>query len=548
MHCVGCLILTEFILSASFSTLSFVFLLRDVGAMYRKLGGIVALAFLLLAGFFWPYVPEDDPVEPLKSYPVPRATRDPSEPLKTTADPVPETPVHATPLTSHVPRELSDAKQIAPPQPRSVARETHGAEASESLAPWSAVPAFQDWGAYRLTALEQVLHIKRPSVGSANCSGNGHWVRGVRPYCECFTGWAGDDCARAAPTPSRPKGCMVFLMYGDTKYAHELAATLPSLDRYFLDRHRYPIVIFHSPNFARAERCNATHSASYLDLIRAHTKSEVIFEEVSPDFRPEMRAKYGERGPKSTCTYRKYPLGYYHMCRFFNYLMFHSQTLKQFEYVWRMDGNIALSRPITCDPFAVLRDTRALYGFYRWDHQEPKGCTGPIREWGFEYAKQHGFTPAHLDRVGSPERGPRLYLGAWGVFKWSFFTSQSWLDFIETVDVKGFVYHHRLGEQVLYAHALGLLVPAEALHQFGGFSPLIHRNQPIWPYAEWGVRRQDPFCEWRARHVPWRDAPASVTPPQWAEAWPEKRVMDGLKEQARKEEASQKSPCPKGGG
>ncbi len=53
-------------------------------------------------------------------------------------------------------------------------------------------------------------------------------------------------------------------------------------------------------------------------------------------------------GPKSTCTYRKYPLVYYHMCRFFNYLFFQSATLRQFNYVWRMDGNIALSR---CEHF-----------------------------------------------------------------------------------------------------------------------------------------------------------------------------------------------------
>eukprot|EP00906_Rhabdomonas_costata_P019790 RCo028799 len=236
-------------------------------------------------------------------------------------------------------------------------------------------------------------------------------------------------------------------MHGEAKFALELAETLPALDRYFNDRYHYPVVVFHSPWFSNPIKCRDSPATNYLDLVNRSTTSTLIFEEVSLDFRPEMKARYGVTGPKSTCTFRKYSLQYYHMCRFFDYLIFHSATLKQFEYVWRMDGNIALAKPLTCDPFLVMRKANAIFGFYRWEYQEPKGCMGPIREWGFAYATSRNFTPAHLDRIGSSERAPRLYLGAWGVFKWSFFASRSFQDFIESVDQKGFVYRYRLGEQ-----------------------------------------------------------------------------------------------------
>eukprot|EP00667_Euglena_gracilis_P010199 EG_transcript_10388 len=406
-----------------------------------------------------------------------------------------------------------------------------------------AVPQFDGWASYQRTPLEEALHVTRPASGDSRCTGQGHWVTGTHPYCECFAGFQGRRCENAASLSLPLKACVVFLMYGSEKFAHELASVLPNLDRYFNDRYHYPVVVFHSKAFSRPTTCNATTSRTYLDLVRRSTRSEVIFEEVHLDFRPEMRAKFGDKGPKSTCTYRKYSLEYYHMCRFFDYLMFQSKVLRQFDYVWRMDGNIALSRPLLCDPFALMRDVNALYGFYRWDFQEPKGCTGPIRDFALRYSASHNFTAAHLEYVGTGEKAPRLYLGAWGVFKWSFFTSGSWLDFVEAVDVHGFAYLHRLGEQVLYAHALALLIPASAIHQFGGASPLIHRRQPIWPYGEWGVRRRDPFCEWRARHLPWVSAPPPAMPAAWAETWPEKKVMDRLRDEARRDEARHTSPC-----
>ena len=37
-------------------------------------------------------------------------------------------------------------------------------------------------------------------------------------------------------------------------------------------------------------------------------------------------------------------LDYRHMCYFFDELIFKSPELKQFDYVWRMDSNLALSK------------------------------------------------------------------------------------------------------------------------------------------------------------------------------------------------------------
>ena len=83
----------------------------------------------------------------------------------------------------------------------------------------------------------------------------------------------------------------------------------------------------------------------------------------------------------------------------------------------------------------------------------------------------------------------------------------------------------RLGEQALLAHSLGLLAPPASLHQFGGVSPLMHRGQPIWPYAEWGTRRRDPICEAVARANPWpHPPPPAEHAVEWESSWPEKKV------------------------
>ena len=126
--------------------------------------------------------------------------------------------------------------------------------------------------------------------------------------------------------------------------------TLVALDRYFNDRFRYPVVIFHSPKYA--QRMSRGQNTTWLDDVRRSTRSQVIFQEVNFQYPKYLRPW---QTVKIQCPRYRYPraLNYVHMISFFSLGWFRHPILAEYEYVWRLDGDLALTKPIPCDIFQV---------------------------------------------------------------------------------------------------------------------------------------------------------------------------------------------------
>ena len=111
----------------------------------------------------------------------------------------------------------------------------------------------------------------------------------------------------------------------------------------------------------------------------------------------------------------------------------------RFPHVWRTPFSMVPRRPMHCDVFEVMRWSNSLFGFYHWAPDPYWMCRGPIRGFALDYAAQHNFTAHHLRMIGLIGK----YSGAWGVFKWSFFSSTNFVDFVSKVTIAEFPYKWR---------------------------------------------------------------------------------------------------------
>ena len=74
--------------------------------------------------------------------------------------------------------------------------------------------------------------------------------------------------------------------------------------------------------------------------------------------------------PKRACTKT---IGYRHMCRFHAKTLYEQPILDGLQYVWRLDDDSFITKPIRYDVFRLMRDGRILYA-YRSVVLDNPGC------------------------------------------------------------------------------------------------------------------------------------------------------------------------------
>eukprot|EP00287_Rhodomonas_sp_CCMP768_P006520 CAMPEP_0196734850 /NCGR_PEP_ID=MMETSP1091-20130531/13469_1 /TAXON_ID=302021 /ORGANISM="Rhodomonas sp., Strain CCMP768" /LENGTH=226 /DNA_ID=CAMNT_0042078419 /DNA_START=66 /DNA_END=746 /DNA_ORIENTATION=+ len=164
------------------------------------------------------------------------------------------------------------------------------------------------------------------------------------------------------------------------------------------------------------------------------------------------------------------------MGRFFEYTIFRHQALAEFDFVWRLDADIETRLDIPCDVFDIMVRSHAVFGYYYYSDFDHHNCgVFEGRDAAFRYAKERNFEPNHLE-IMPPQSA---YMGFWGVFDMRFWKSAPLLDFGDYIDELALAYTNRLGEQVFYALATSLFVSPQALHQYAGVGPFMHRGYEI---------------------------------------------------------------------
>ena len=101
-----------------------------------------------------------------------------------------------------------------------------------------------------IISVRDLLAVMKPRFGILGPCG----VRGAFQTTPCAIpafrciGWTGEHCTVHEPTSAtkKIKACILFLVYGKAEFMDDMFYTLPRLDKFFNDKHNYPVVIFHS--------------------------------------------------------------------------------------------------------------------------------------------------------------------------------------------------------------------------------------------------------------------------------------------------------------
>ena len=215
-------------------------------------------------------------------------------------------------------------------------------------------------------------------------------------------------------------------------------------DANFNDEFKYPLFIFHEADF----------SSSDLKAIQSMTRSNVVFYQVNftvPSF-------INQTSTGNFFAFRHYGFGYRHMCRFHSKLIYELPVVKNLEYVWRLDDDSQILKPIKYDVFKFMRCHNFKYGYVWVVTDEPwiEGLEeGVMRHW-------KGLIPHPTFAVNLP----MIVFNNFEISATSLWMSDGYRRYIELVDKLGGIYYHRWGDAPIKALAVRLLLRDTETHRF----------------------------------------------------------------------------------
>jgi len=276
---------------------------------------------------------------------------------------------------------------------------------------------------------------------------------------------------------SERTACILYLLTKESgptgkNYIDLLQRSIVSLEKHFFPFARYPICVLHTADVDHKE----------LFTLTSLTKSTIHAYEVRFRFPLHKQALYSSTKPTApSCVSKFNPnevwhINYLHMCHFYTYDVFFHPVFKDFDWIFRLDADSGLTTDIPCDPFDVLEKNRKVFGYYKKEKQGG-GCADGFHDLVMrEYLQKYGGVLKHAVEPND------VYLGAFHVFKTSFFRSPELLEFWSWIDHTSVAYENRTGEQAVIPYALALTAERDRLHQFAGYG-LWHRHEAnkLWP-------------------------------------------------------------------
>ena len=163
-------------------------------------------------------------------------------------------------------------------------------------------------------------------------------------------------------------------------------------------------------------------------------------------------------------------IAYRHMCRFHAKLLYEQPILAGLQYIWRLDDDSFITRPVGYDVFQLMRDRRIQYGF-RVVINDSSECVRGLWEAVDVYVKQRAITPKF--------RWPRsqMYYNNFELSDLDVWRSRKYRDYIDYIDRTGGIFYHRWGDAPIKSLAVALFIPENRTHCF---SNIAYEHQGRW--------------------------------------------------------------------
>ena len=256
--------------------------------------------------------------------------------------------------------------------------------------------------------------------------------------------------------PSNKPKAALYLLTQATRLG-QLRSALRSVDKYFNDKYKYPIIIFHEEDLVK-----------HIGEIRKYTSSDVYFQQVVfvlPDFLKTVPDKI-------SCPNRQ--IGYRHMCRFHAKGVYQQPIIRGLEYYWRLDDDSLLLRNVSYDVFVFMRDRNLGYG-YREKRLDALSCIVGLWKASRQFIKQTHLQTQFFYHWKESE----IFYNNFEISGLNMWLSQSYADYIEYIDRLGGIFYHRWGDAPIKSIAVSLFLPMDRVHHFAdiGYSHNRHSKK-----------------------------------------------------------------------
>ena len=256
-----------------------------------------------------------------------------------------------------------------------------------------------------------------------------------------------EECKRfqslLASWPSSKPKAAIYILTRSIRW-DALTKALASLDQYFNNQFRYPIIIFHENEFNKRR-----------DEVRQLTRSDVYFQSITfsiPKFLDEPVPV------KIPCTSS---ISYRHMCRFHAKTVYELPIMQDLLYYWRLDDDSVLLSNVSYDVFQHMDKNQLQYG-YIWRHLDAHDCVRGLWEGTRKYIDAKDLATYSFDTW----KEPWLYYNNFEISATRTWFTKAYQDYIEYIDRLGGIYYHRWGDAPIRGIAVSMFIPKSQVHYF----------------------------------------------------------------------------------
>lgn len=268
------------------------------------------------------------------------------------------------------------------------------------------------------------------------------------------------------------KTAIIYLVKNDQKHINNLHESLERLQSYWKLPNRPAVILFHEDvqGYIWAEL-----DRKIGNIFHAKVKFEI------PEWIDQSRVPENYFGS----------VGYRHMCRFFAGSFLQHSTLDGLDYVWRLDTDSFLTRPLPYNPFQKLADEQAAYGYLTSFQDIPEVTVGlweatqrfvdDMAEWMVDRTLNDMALDNHFvtesarkdlkaktvkDILSGVTWDRHLYYTNFEILDLNWFRAPKYgyLDFFDWIDHEGGIYYKRWGDHII--RHLGLQLFVGKAHQF----------------------------------------------------------------------------------
>jgi len=226
-----------------------------------------------------------------------------------------------------------------------------------------------------------------------------------------------------------------------------LKSSIALLDKNFNIKYQYPIIIFYQES-----------DEAFSEMkIREVTRSPIFFQQITFELPPFVNKS---AIPKHGCR-NGFNIGYRHMCRFHAIGVYELPILRGVEYVWRLDDDSLLLRPINYDIFDYVHRHDYQYS-YMLENDDHPSCVFGLWEATESYIRRESLTP-HFFRMWPRNH---IFYNNFEILATSLWNSTGYRKFMRFIDEQGGIFYYRWGDAPIKTLAVSLFVPRNKTHRF----------------------------------------------------------------------------------